>query len=149
MLIYLSLHHGAPLTSFINASVSDEITIKSLIFLPLGKKELCAARGCTWSLAALEGRSYIFGAFGRTFPFNYDIETPALAMASAHFSHPWDSCRGRRHNVCLATALVGNGRNIHTFPVLVYERNCCVVKDWTVCVLCLALMGRPYISVAW
>ena len=40
----------------------DGITARNQIFLPLGKKESSAAKGCTGSLAALKGRSCICAA---------------------------------------------------------------------------------------
>ena len=66
----------------------DEITIKTLIFLPLGKKEFCAAGGCMGSLMALKVAYIFVRPLGRTFPFKYGIKTPNLAIKSLTFLIP-------------------------------------------------------------
>ena len=58
--------------------------IRTLIFLPLDKKELSAAEFWMGSLMAPKGRPYIKG---RSFSFNNDIKTPYLTINSLNFHY--------------------------------------------------------------
>ena len=61
----------------------DEMTKRTLIFLPQNKKEYCAAKGCTYTLAAIKDCTYNFlWTLGRTYLFNDDIKTPDRAIKS-------------------------------------------------------------------